>query len=204
MIAVSDGVGAYLDGIGVPFQVVRNGVPPRRRGRRPAALWDGEPPALLVGGIGRLHDQKGWDVLCDAAPAIRAAAPGAEIAVIGDGPLRATLEPRARAAGVRLLGHRDHAASDLAAFDVLAMPSRYEGLSLTAIEGLGAGVPIVGSAVPGLRDAIGDAGVLVPPRTRTRWPRRSSPCCTIRSGGRRWGRRAGTRRARVRRRAHAA
>ena len=83
--------------------------------------------------------------------------------MIGDGPLRATLEARARAAGVRLLGHRDHAASDLAAFDVLAMPSRYEGLSLTAIEGLGAGVPIVGSDVPGLRDAIGDAGVLVAP-----------------------------------------
>ena len=77
VIAVSDGVGAYLDGIGVPFRVVRNGVPapsPRPGGR--AALWDGEPPSLLVGGIGRLHDQKGWDVLCDAAPAIRAAVPG--------------------------------------------------------------------------------------------------------------------------------
>jgi glycosyltransferase involved in cell wall biosynthesis len=83
--------------------------------------------------------------------------------VIGEGPLREALEPRARAAGVRLLGHRDGAGSDLAAFDVLAMPSRYEGLSLTAIEGLGAGVPIVGSDVPGLREAIGDAGVLVPP-----------------------------------------
>jgi glycosyltransferase involved in cell wall biosynthesis len=163
VIAVSDGVGAYLEGIGVPFRVVRNGVPapsPRPGGR--AALWGGEPPALLVGGVGRLHEQKGWDVLCDAAPAIRAAVPDAELAVIGDGPLKAALEPRARAAGVRLLGHRDQAASDLAAFDVLVMPSRYEGLSLTAIEGLGAGVAVVGSDVPGLRDAIGDAGLLVP------------------------------------------
>jgi glycosyltransferase involved in cell wall biosynthesis len=164
VIAVSDGVGAYLDRAGVPCRVVRNGVPapaPRPGGR--AALWGEHPPELLAGGVGRLDDQKGWDVLCAAAPAIRAAVPGAGLAVIGDGPGRRRLEPAARAAGVRLLGHRPGAAADLAAFDVLVMPSRYEGLSLTAIEALGAGVPVVASDVPGLRDAIGDAGVLVEP-----------------------------------------
>jgi glycosyltransferase involved in cell wall biosynthesis len=126
-------------------------------------LWDGPVPVLLIGGVGRLDRQKGWDVLCAAAPAIRAALPEVAIAIVGDGPDRAQLEPLARAAGVRLLGHRSDAAAELTAFDVLVMPSRYEGLSLTAIEALAAGVPIVGSDVPGLRDAIGDAGVLVAP-----------------------------------------
>jgi glycosyltransferase involved in cell wall biosynthesis len=164
VIAVSDGVGAYLEGAGVRFRVVRNGVPapePRPGGRE--ALWGGEPPELLVGGIGRLHEQKGWDVLLAAAPQIRAAVPEAAVAVIGRGPHREALEAQAPGAGVQLLGWRPDAARDLAAFDLLVMPSRYEGLSLTALEALAAGVPIVASDIPGLRDAIGDAGVLVPP-----------------------------------------
>jgi glycosyltransferase involved in cell wall biosynthesis len=164
VIGVSDGVGEYLQRAGVRSHVVRNGVPapvPRPGGRE--ALWGGPPPPVLVGGIGRLDAQKGWDVLCAAAPAIRAAVPEAAVAVVGEGAGRPALEPAAAAAGVRLLGHRPDAASDLTAFDVLVMPSRYEGLSLTAIEGLAAGVPIVASDVPGLRDAVGDAGVLVAP-----------------------------------------
>jgi glycosyltransferase involved in cell wall biosynthesis len=164
VIGVSDGVGEYLLRARVRSRVVRNGVPaPVARPGGRAALWGDSPPQLLVGGVGRLDAQKGWDVLCAAAPAIRSAVPEVGIAVVGEGAGRAALEPAARAAGVRLLGHRPDAASDLTAFDVLAMPSRYEGLSLTAIEGLAAGVPIVASDVPGLRDAIGDAGVLVAP-----------------------------------------
>jgi glycosyltransferase involved in cell wall biosynthesis len=118
---------------------------------------------LLAGGIGRLHEQKGWDVLCAAAPAIRAAVPEAALAVIGHGPEREALEAAAAEAGVRLLGWRPDAGRDIAAFDVLVLPSRYEGLSLTAIEALAAGVPIVASDVPGLREAVGESGVLVPP-----------------------------------------
>jgi glycosyltransferase involved in cell wall biosynthesis len=54
----------------------------------------------------------------------------------------------------------------LAAADAFAMPSRFEGLSLALLEAMRAGLPVVASAVPGNRDALGHedpAGLLVPP-----------------------------------------
>jgi glycosyltransferase involved in cell wall biosynthesis len=48
-------------------------------------------------------------------------------------------------------------------FDVLAVPSRYEGFGLVAVEAMLSDVPVVASAVGGLPTVVGDAGVLVPP-----------------------------------------
>jgi glycosyltransferase involved in cell wall biosynthesis len=42
------------------------------------------------------------------------------------------------------------------------MPSRFEGLGMVALEAQSAGTPVVGYDVDGLRDAVGDGGVLVP------------------------------------------
>lgn len=161
VIAVSDGVGEHLAQLGVRPVVVRNGLPAARPvpGAR-AALGIAED-AVLIGGIGRLSQQKGWDVLCRATATLREHCPGAVVAIVGDGPDLQRLEPLAREHGVLLLGARANAASLLSAFDVLAAPSRFEGLPLVAIEALHAGVPIVGSDIDGLRDVVGDAGVLV-------------------------------------------
>jgi len=163
VIAVSDAVGAHLVSLGVSPVVVRNGLPvPQPAAGARAALGIAEN-ALLVGGIGRLSTQKGWDVLCRAAPALRARCPGAVVAIVGEGPERASLEPLAAEHDVRLLGSRPDGAALLCAFDVLAAPSRFEGLPLVPIEALHAGVPIVAADVDGLRDVVGDAGVLVAP-----------------------------------------
>lgn len=163
VIAVSDGVGRQLAAAGVPHRVVRNGLPARRRSSPEAARLREEVAGPLVGGVGRLDVQKGWDVLCAAAPLVRAQVPGVAIMVWGDGPERARLEALGAGAGVAFRGYHRDAAALLGAFDVLAIPSRYEGLSLTAIEGLAAGLAIVASDVPGLREAVGDCGLLVAP-----------------------------------------
>src|SRR5690606_31998035 len=52
--------------------------------------------------------------------------------------------------------------SILKTVDVSVLSSNYEGFGLAAVEGMAVGKPFLGSDVPGLRDTIGDAGVLFP------------------------------------------
>jgi glycosyltransferase involved in cell wall biosynthesis len=151
-----------LESIGIASTVVRNGVSPAAQAPDARGSLGFAPDEFVIGGIGRLTGQKGWDVLVEAAPAVHEQVPHAVIAVIGDGG-RAGLEPSARSAGVQLLGHRDDAASLLSAFDLVVCPSRFEGLPLVPMEAMYAGVPIVASDIPSMREVIGDAGVLVPP-----------------------------------------
>lgn len=126
----------------------------------PALRPTGRDPGLgspLVLAVGRLHPQKGYDVLLDALPLLG----GAVVAVAGDGPLEAEL--RARAPQVRWLGHRTDVADLLAAADVVVLPSRWEARSLTAQETLRAGRPLVASAVGAVPALVRDGAVLVPP-----------------------------------------
>lgn len=126
----------------------------------PALLPTGRDPGLgrpLVLAVGRLHPQKGYDVLVAA----RSAWPEAVVAVAGSGPLEPVL--RAQAPDVHWLGRRDDVADLLAAADVVVLPSVWEARSLTAQEALRAGRPLVASAVGDLPELVGDGAVLVPP-----------------------------------------
>lgn len=126
----------------------------------PARLSTGADPGLgkpLVLAVGRLHPQKGYDVLVRALPLLG----DAVVAVAGDGPLRDELA--AAAPSVRWLGHRDDVADLLAAADVVVLPSVWEARSLTAQEAMRAGRPLVAAAVGGLPGLVEDGAVLVPP-----------------------------------------
>ncbi|WP_283132840.1 glycosyltransferase [Rhizohabitans arisaemae] len=124
-----------------------------------AELGPADRPLLLV--VARLAQQKGLDVLLDAAARIR----GASIVVAGGGPLEGTLRRRAEAEGlpVRFLGERHDMADLLAAADGLVVPSLWEGQPLSVQEALRAGVPVVATRVGGVPDLVGDAALLVPP-----------------------------------------
>ena len=63
---------------------------------------------------------------------------------------------------VHFLGNRQDVAAVLKTADVVVMSSKYEGLSLSSLEGLASGRPVVASDVPGLREIIGGAGILFP------------------------------------------
>jgi glycosyltransferase involved in cell wall biosynthesis len=67
---------------------------------------------------------------------------------------------------MRWLGHRDDVADVLPAFDVMAMASRWEGLPCVLVEAIGAGIPLVATAVPSNQDLVqaGETGLLVPPQ----------------------------------------
>jgi glycosyltransferase involved in cell wall biosynthesis len=125
----------------------------------PALTATGRDPGLgrpLVLAVGRLHPQKGYDLLVEALPLLG----DAVVAVAGEGPLRDEL--MARAPTVRWLGRRDDVADLYAAADVVVLPSRWEARSLTAQEALRAGRPLVATDVGGIAGLVLDGACLVP------------------------------------------
>ncbi|TYP81973.1 glycosyltransferase family 4 protein [Blastococcus xanthinilyticus] len=121
----------------------------------------------LVVAVGRLHPQKGYDVLLDAVArwsADQRVRPAPLVVVAGDGPLHDELAGRIRAEAlpVTLLGRRDDVGDLLSAADLCVLPSRWEARSLTAQEALRAGVPLVATRTGGLPELLGAAAELVP------------------------------------------
>ena len=142
-------------------RVIPNGVP-KPKELSPISTPRGGP---VVGAVGRFDHQKGFDLLLSAVAEL----PGVHLVLVGDGPERPALEqlvadlrlgPR-----VSLLGWSDDASGYLRSFDVLAMPSRYEGLPLTLLEAMRSGVAIVATRVGGIPDAVedGESALLIPP-----------------------------------------
>jgi glycosyltransferase involved in cell wall biosynthesis len=129
--------------------------------RAALGLDDGRP---LVVAIGRLHPQKGYDVLLDAAARWSARTPAPLVAIAGDGPLQEEMAGRITREGlpVRLLGRRDDVADLLGAADLCVLPSRWEGSPFTAQEALRAGTPLVSTRAGGLPELVGTGADLVP------------------------------------------
>ena len=121
---------------------------------------DGNP---LVLSVGRLHPQKRFDVLIDAA-ARWAGDRAPRVVIAGSGPDEAALRERAaqRRAPVEFLGHRSDVADLLAACDVAVVTSDWEARQLFAQEALRAGRPLVATAVGGVPGLVGDGARLVP------------------------------------------
>jgi glycosyltransferase involved in cell wall biosynthesis len=123
----------------------------------------------IVGALGRLDATKGHDDLLRSWRHVLARHPRATLAIAGEGVERSALQSLAErlsiTRSVRLLGHCWHVPRFLASLDVFAMPSRTETFGLALLEALAAGLPCVASSVGGLPEVLGDAGVLVPPRS---------------------------------------
>lgn len=105
--------------------------------------------AILIGAIGRLTGQKGHAHLLEAFSTLPQTA---RLLLIGDGPLEGSL--RARTAELKIAdrvifaGTRRDIPDMLAAMDIYAMPSLWEGLSNALIEAMAAARPMVASAIP--------------------------------------------------------
>jgi glycosyltransferase involved in cell wall biosynthesis len=174
LIAVSAGLRRTYERIGVPtgsFATVANGIAPlvrrvpRAEARRALGL-DAEQPVVLT--VGRLTHMKAQWQLVDAVPDLLARFPGLAVVLLGDGPLREALVERADSLGVahavRFAGHRPDARLLLAAADVFALPSKFEGMPLAALEAMEAGLPVVATRVVGSEEVVVDGvtGALVP------------------------------------------
>jgi len=117
----------------------------------------------VLGTVGRLDRQKGYDVLLHALAQV----PDAILILVGDGPERGPLERLASGLGiadrVRFEGWSDDARRYLTTFDVFVLPSRFEGFPLVIIEAMLARLPVVATRVGSVEEAVIDeqTGILV-------------------------------------------
>jgi glycosyltransferase involved in cell wall biosynthesis len=139
---------------------------PEARQRARAAL--GLPAdATVVGAVGRLTYQKAPE---DFVAAMRELdRPGLAGVWVGGGDLAERVGRLAASltnARVVLAGERTDVLEVLPAFDVFALPSRYEGLPTAIVEAMICGVPVVASAVNAVSELVvpGETGLLVPPQ----------------------------------------
>lgn len=114
----------------------------------------------VIGAIGRLHRQKGFDTLIAAF--MRCTDPTLALHIYGEGEERATLEALA-ANDVRIvfMGRATDPAAMMASVDAVAMPSRWEAYGLVCLEARAAGRPVLVAPVDGLLDQIADGATPV-------------------------------------------
>ncbi len=146
------------------MRVIYNGIDPssfdRLRRRSP------QSDRLRIIMVGRLRAPKDPLTLVEAVRLV----PGAELVIVGDGPLRRRVDALVRRRGlgdrVRVLGFREDVTQLLASADVFVLPTHWEGMPLAVIEAMMAGLPVVASRVGGIPEAVQDGvtGFLVPPR----------------------------------------
>ena len=152
----------HLLGLGAgSVQTIYNGVPDVRIERpmvRPV-------PGPIVGAVGRLEEQKGFDVLLRSLSDV----PDATLVVVGDGGERQALQTLARDLGIdaRVIwaGWEGDPRAWLPAFDVWVLPSRFEAFPLALLEALLAESAVVATDVGSVAEVVrnGETGLLVPP-----------------------------------------
>ena len=130
--------------------------------------YRGQGPHLVA--AGRLAKEKGFTVLLDAMPLVRAAISDVDLTMLGDGPLKPDLLAQRERLGlneaVHLIGFLANPYPYLRHADLFVLPSHFEGLPLVVLEALAVGTPVVASDCPGaLREILADCPLarLVPP-----------------------------------------
>lgn len=163
---VPNGVGAEYLEVGRRRGLIQAGQdrsartgPPEDRSAR-----DREPLRLLY--VGRLSKQKNLPRLMQAMARLPRGL--VELTVVGDGEDRGLVQDAVTngdLSSVRLIGARQGPAllDTLAGADAFVLPSDKEGMPLAVLEAMAAGLPVIATDVPGTRELVGDAGVLVPP-----------------------------------------
>jgi glycosyltransferase involved in cell wall biosynthesis len=171
--AVSEAVSVFhAEKLGVAadsFPVIYNGIaapasPSEEEKRALRVEWGMTECRRIIGSVGRLDFQKGYDLLLDTLEALDIRIPQGErwgLVLIGDGPERKRLEHHAEKLNlknivVRFAGFRSDADRAMGAFDLFVMPSRYEGFGLTLLEAMSHGLPVVSSDADSLPELIAD------------------------------------------------
>lgn len=132
----------------------------------------GSGPIFL--NVGRCVPPKAQSVLIDAMPMVIDEIENAHLLIAGDGELKDQLEEQVIQLGleeyITLLGQVTPIEPYYAIADVFVLPSRQEGLPVTALEAMAAELAVVGTEIPGLSEVVIDeeTGYLVPPEDPAR------------------------------------
>jgi glycosyltransferase involved in cell wall biosynthesis/O-antigen/teichoic acid export membrane protein len=172
-VAISEETRRELLGAGIPEERITSvayGVdvdrfrpaPPAERERCRKELCLENWRVVLV--VARLEPEKGLDTLLAAWPCVKSAEPRALLVIAGDGSQRAALTNQAATLhDVRFLGLVRDPVPYLQTADCYTLPSLTEGLPLSLLEAMAAGVPCVVTAIGGSSEALAGLGELVLP-----------------------------------------
>jgi len=157
-----------------PVEVLYHGIDPDD-----VARWEGvdgvraelgiDPDAPIVGTVANFKTHKRLDRMLTVAELVRRRVPDVRFVMVGTGVLEGDIRRLSREQGLEgtviFTGFRDDAQRLAAAFDVFAMSSEFEGLSIAVIEALALGTPAVVTRVGGMPEVIndGEQGFVVPP-----------------------------------------
>jgi glycosyltransferase involved in cell wall biosynthesis len=143
--------GSYRD----RFHVIRNGIPVDRfvaLSAQPGSQW----PRIRFGTVARLADVKDQATLIRAFGIVQNTHRQAELHILGDGPLRTSLEALSKRLeldrGVTFHGASPKVAEFLSGLDVFVLSSVSEGLPIAVLEAMSAGLPIVSTRVGGISE----------------------------------------------------
>jgi glycosyltransferase involved in cell wall biosynthesis len=118
---------------------------------------------FIVGTIANFYPTKGLDILISAWQDSRFRGNGnLDLVIMGSGPLEEELKSQSKNLSINFAGQIPNASSYLKAFDIFVLPSRKEGFPLVLLEAMQADLPIIATDVGGNKEAITDAGVIIP------------------------------------------
>ncbi len=157
-------------------QVLPNGIDPAafcRQGdsrRRIRASLDIAETDVVVGAVGRIEQEKRFDMLLEAMARLLPRRPELRLVIVGEGSLKACLHDQMRRLGIadrcHLVGHRHDVVDLYQAFDVFVQSSDREGSPTVVVEAMAMEVPVVATEVGGTRELVRHEvhGLLVPRR----------------------------------------
>jgi glycosyltransferase involved in cell wall biosynthesis len=124
--------------------------------------------ALVFGSVGRVSEEKGFDIALKAMSLLKQQLPHAYFLILGDGDPRASLETEAKRLEIQdrffILGFNNHPLQFLQELDVFVLPSRLEAFGLALVEAMSIGLPCIAADVGGTKEILDEtAGILIPP-----------------------------------------
>ncbi len=114
----------------------------------------------IIGSVGRVEHQKGYDLLIDSATEVLSQIPDARFIIVGDGSKEGELREQIKRLGlegkVLLTGWRLDASLILRTFDLFVMTSNFEGMPIVLLEAMALGIPIITTTVGGIPEVVKD------------------------------------------------
>lgn len=165
-VITNEGIAAERVGViynGIDLEAFANGHRDREGARRAMGV---DPNDLVVIQVARLDYLKDHLTAIRALERVAAQRPQVRLVLVGEGPEREKIEAevhqRQLASHVRFLGLRSDVARLVPAADVFLLTSISEGIPLTVIEAMAAGLPVVSTRVGGIGEIVveGSTGLL--------------------------------------------
>lgn len=121
---------------------------------------------IVIVTAGRITEQKNQKFLVEVLSELSRDDKNIRVLILGDGPKKNELNNYIEEVGmqsvIRLTGNVDNVENYFAGSDIFALCSTYEGVPLVILEAMASGLPIISTDVGGVKDVLGDCGILIP------------------------------------------